>query len=62
MYTLVITFKEGMPIFPYSIRYDGELIHYKIYDNDLDHSVHTDNIAEVKLISLKLLNSYIRHI
>jgi len=62
MHTLVITFKHGQPIFPYSIRYDGELIHYKIYDNDLDHSVHTDNIDEVKLISISLLNSYIRHI
>lgn len=60
MHTLVITFKEGIPIFPYSIRYDGELIHYKIYENNLEHSVHVDNVYEVKLISLSLLNSYIK--
>lgn len=62
MHTLIITFKEGIPIFPYSIRYDGELIHYKIYDNNSEHSIHTDNIDEVKLISVSLLNSYIKTI
>lgn len=62
MHTLVITFKHGQPIFPYSIRYDGEFIHYKLYENNSEYSIHTDNIDEVKLISVSLLNSYIKTI
>lgn len=63
MHTLVITLKhEQYPIFPYSIRYDGEHLHYKTYENDLEHFVHIDNIAEIKLISIGALNMAIRSI
>jgi hypothetical protein len=62
MHTLVIMFKEGMPIFPYSIRYDGELIHYMTYNNSQELSLRLEYIADIRFISISELNLAIRRI
>lgn len=62
MHTLVIMFKEGMPIFPYSIKYENELIHYKLHnDGELYKILYPGEIQDVKLIEIEKLNGAIRH-
>ena len=61
MHTLVITLKEGMPIFPYSIKYDNELIHYRLHnDGELYKVLYPGEIAEIKFISITALNTSLK--
>jgi hypothetical protein len=62
MHTLVIIFKEGMPIFPYSIRYDGDVIHYMTYNNSQELSLRLEYIGDIRLISISELNLALRRI
>ena len=61
MHTFVITLKQGMPIFPYSIKYDNELIHYRLHnDGELYKVLYPEEIAEIKFISITALNMSLR--
>lgn len=61
MHTIVITLKAGMPIFPYSIKYDNELIHYRLHnDSELYKVLYPGKIAEIKFVSITALNMSLR--